>query len=100
MMLSSMIEVVPELSGIEEMQLFLAVAKQLANTRVVEQQPAVLVDNVQPGRAVFENLAKLAFVLGNIVADRTVSRNEPPSGHIAIAPVSLRARKAASWRLN
>src|SRR5215212_2487333 len=69
---SSVIEVVPEFSSIKQMQLFSGVAEQLTNAPVVEKQPAVLVDDVQPCRAVFENFARLALVLCDIVDDQTV----------------------------
>ena len=51
---------------VEELQLVLAIAHELAKTGVVEEQPPILVDDVQSGRAVFEDLAELAFVLGNL----------------------------------
>jgi len=71
---SALVEILPEFPGIEEMQLLFGVAKQLANARVVEQQPAVLVDHIEPGRTVFENLPKLPLVLCNIRVERTVNR--------------------------
>ena len=61
----AMVEVVPEPLGVEEMQLLLVVAQELAQARVVEEQPPVLVDDVEAGRAMFEDLAELALVLGD-----------------------------------
>src|SRR5436190_11317439 len=94
-----MIEVMPERLGIEEMQLFLAVAEQLANPRVVKQQPAVLVDDVQPGRTVFENFAKLAFVLRNIVPGRIVSSNRASVGtHCTLSSITSGSESATLGR--
>ena len=70
----SLIKVVPEFSGIEELQLFFGVTKQFANTRVVEEQSAVFVHHVQPGRTVFENFPELALVLCDVAAGRTIDR--------------------------
>ena len=43
-----------------------SVAEQLAEPRIVEEQPAVLVDDQQGGRAIFEDLAQLPLVLGDL----------------------------------
>jgi hypothetical protein len=63
----------PEFSGIEEVQLIRGITEQLANTPIVEQQTTILVDNVQPGGAMFENLPKLALVFCNILVDRFIN---------------------------
>ena len=46
----AMVEVVPELLGIEELQLVLLVAEQVAQPPVVEQDPPLLVDDADRGR--------------------------------------------------
>ena len=48
------------------MQLLLVVAQQLAQSCVVEDQPPVLVDKAQASRAVLEELAELAFLVGEL----------------------------------
>ena len=62
----ALVEVVPEPAGVDELHLFLVVAQQLAHAGVVEEQPTLLVDDVQAGRAVFEDFAELAFLLGDL----------------------------------
>ena len=60
-----MIEVVPETLRVEEVHLLFVIAQELAQPGVVEQQPPVLIDDVEAGRAIFEDLAELALVLGD-----------------------------------
>ena len=59
-------EVVPEPPGVEQLQLVLLVAEQFAQPPIVEQEPAVFVDDAHRSRAVIENFAKLAFLLGDL----------------------------------
>ena len=62
--------VVPEYAGIDAVEFFLAVAEQLAQPRVVEQQPPVVVDDHQRRRTELQQFAELALVL---------RRLDPPS---------------------
>ena len=62
----SVIEVVPESLGVEEMQFFLLVAKQVAHPPVVKQDPPLLVDDADRGRTVIQDLAKLALLFENL----------------------------------
>ena len=62
----ALLEVVPEHPRVDEMQLVLAVAEHFAQPRVVEQQPAVLVDDQQRRRTEFQHFAELTFVLGSL----------------------------------
>ena len=66
MIAGAVVEVVPEPPRVEEVHLLLVIAHELAQARVVEQQPPVLVDDVEAGRAIFEDLAELALVLGDL----------------------------------
>ena len=61
-----MIEVVPEEFGIEQLQLVFFIACQFTQPPIVKQQPSVFVDHAQSGRAVFKDLAKLPFLLGDL----------------------------------
>ena len=62
----ALLEVVPELPRVDELHLLLAVAQHLAQARVVKEQTALLVDDDQACRAVFEDLAKLPLLLGDL----------------------------------
>ena len=62
----ALLDVVPERAGIDELELVLLIAQQLAQPRVVEQQAPVLVDDQQGRRTEFQHLAELALVLGNL----------------------------------
>ena len=62
----AMVEIVPEPLGVEEMQLLLVIAEELAKAGIVEEEPPVLVDEAEGGRAVLEEIAELAFVLGDL----------------------------------
>lgn len=61
----SVVEILPEPPGVEELELGLVVADHLAKPPLVQQKPPRLVDHHQPGRAVFEDLAQLPFLLGD-----------------------------------
>src|SRR5829696_492206 len=62
----AVVEVVPEPLRVEEVHLLLVIAHEPPQARIVEQQPPVLVDDVEAGRAIFEDLAELALVLGDL----------------------------------
>ena len=66
----------PEPLRIEEIHLLFVVAHEFATTGVVAEQPPILVDDVEGGRAVLEDLAELALVLG----DRGRVRSLPVRG--------------------
>ena len=61
-----MVEIVPEPLGVEEMQLLLLVAEERAQPRIVEDEPPLLVDEAETGRAVLQELAELALLLGDL----------------------------------
>ncbi len=95
------VEVVPEPPRVEEVHLLLVIAHELAQSRVVEQQPPVLVDDVEAGRAIFEDLAELALVLGDLggapVVDEcraaVVRRGGPVIGHRCFHLAATRPRR-------
>ena len=60
---SPLVEIVPERPRVDELHLLFAVAEQLAQPRVVKEQPPVLVDHDKARRAMLEDLAKLPLVL-------------------------------------
>ena len=59
-------EIVPESPGIEKFKLHFLVAGQFAQPPIVEQQAPLLVDHAQRGRTIFEDLAKLTLLLGDL----------------------------------
>ena len=59
-------EILPEQPGIEERKLLLLVAEKRAEPLIVEEQPAVLVDDQEGGRAIFEELPELTLLLGDL----------------------------------
>ena len=63
---AALVEVVPEPFRIDLLHLARLVAEHVAEPRIVENEPPVLVDDEQAGRAVFQRLAKLALVLGEL----------------------------------
>ena len=62
----AVIEVVPEALGVEQLQLVLLVADQIAQPPIVKQDAAVLVDHAHRGRAVIQDFAKLALLLDDL----------------------------------
>ena len=56
----------PEQTSIAKLKFILAVSQDFAQTRIMEQQPAVLIDDQERGRAEFQQFAKLTFVLGGL----------------------------------
>ena len=66
----TLFEVVPELASINAVELVLSVSKQLAQPRVVKQQPAILIHDQQRSRTELQDFAKLALVLGGLSAGR------------------------------
>ena len=70
----TLFEVVPELAGVDAVELVLRVSKQLAQPRVVKQQPAILVHDQQRRRTELQDFAELALVLGGLsIAGRAVA---------------------------
>src|SRR5215203_4977544 len=63
---AALVEVVPEPARVEEHELVGVIAEQLAQAGIVEQEPPVLIDDVERRRAVFEDLAELALLLGDL----------------------------------
>ena len=59
----TMTEVVPKLSGIEEVQFLLLITEQLPEPPVVEQEPPIFVDDTESGGTKIQNFAKLALLL-------------------------------------
>ena len=62
----ALLAVVPEYAGIDAVEFFLAAAEQLAQPRVVEHQPSVVVDDHQLCRTELQQFAELALVLGRL----------------------------------
>ena len=96
-----MIEVVPETLCVEEVHLLFVIAQELAQPRVVEQQPPVLIDDVEAGRAIFEDFTELALVLGDlghgvVVAGAWIFISHRGGGPV-IGHLSLHRRAAPSW---
>ena len=58
----ALLEVIPMHTGIAEVELFLAVAENFAQARVMEQQATVLIDDQKRRWTKIEYLAELAFV--------------------------------------
>ena len=52
------------------MKLIPLVAKQLAHTRIMEKQAALLIDDVEAGGAVFENIEELALAFDKLGGTR------------------------------
>src|SRR6476660_5409158 len=61
-----MIEVVPELSGVQQFQFLFRVARQFAQTPIVKQEPSILVDDAHCSRTIVENFTKLTLLFGNL----------------------------------
>ena len=59
-------------TGIAEVELFLAVAENFAQARVMEQQVAVLIDDHKRRWTKIEYLAELAFVLCRFVSESDI----------------------------
>ena len=57
-------KIAPEL--IEQLQFFAAVTKKLSDPRIVEEQTTVLVDDVQSGRTVLEDVKELPLPIRHI----------------------------------
>ncbi len=51
--LRPVVEIVPELPRVELMQLLLGITQEFAQSGIVENEPPFLIDEAQPGRAVF-----------------------------------------------
>ena len=91
----------PEPLRVEEVHLLLVIAHEPAQARVVEEQPPVLVDDVEAGRTIFEDLAKLALVLGDLgralLVDEcraaVVRRGGPVIGHRGFHLAAPRRRR-------
>ena len=66
--LRTLLAVVPELAGVDAVELVLLIAQEFAQPRIVEQQPAILIDDQQSRRAELQHLAELALVLGRLDA--------------------------------
>jgi hypothetical protein len=64
---------VPELAGIDAVELVFTVSKQVAQPRVVKQKPAVLVDDQQRRRTELQDLAELALVPGGLSAGQAAA---------------------------
>src|SRR5829696_8194333 len=62
----SMIEIMPELFRVEEVQFLLVVAEHLAQARIVEDEAPLLVEKAEARRAVLEELAELALLIGDL----------------------------------
>src|SRR3954471_1082177 len=60
----ALVEIVPEIMRIKPLHLLLGVAEQLPDAGIVEQQPAILVDDVETSRTMVENFPELALMLG------------------------------------
>src|SRR5262249_37142514 len=61
----AVVQIVPESARVEQMKLVPAIAKQLADACIVEEQASVLIDDIQPGRAMFEDVQKLLLSIGD-----------------------------------
>ena len=57
-------------AGVAKIEFFLAVSQNLAEPRVVEQQPTILIDHQQRRGAEFQHLPELALVLGRLGSKR------------------------------
>jgi len=57
----ALIEVAPEFARVKKMKLVPIIAEKFAHTRVMEQEAAFFVDNVETGRAVLENIEELTI---------------------------------------
>ena len=79
----ALIEVMPMRAGVAKVEFILAVSQNFAQPRVVEQQPAILIDHQQRRGAELQHLAELTLVLG-----RLGSRSRAAIG---------RRRSACSW---
>ena len=64
-------------AGVAKVELFLAIAQNFAQSRVVEQQPTILIDHQQRRGAELQHLAELALVLGSLDS-RSRSRHWSP----------------------
>ena len=69
----TLLEVVPELARVEAVELVFLIAQELAQLRVVEQQPAILVHDQQRRRTEFQDFAELALVLRSLGAGRAAA---------------------------
>src|SRR5208282_510832 len=92
----ALIEVMPMHAGVAKVELFLAVAQNFAQPRVVEQQPAILIDHQQRRGAELQYLAELALVL-----DRLGSWSRVAIGRRQLACCGVRRHAAPAgliWR--
>ncbi len=78
----AVLEVGPKPFGVEEVQLVLVVAHELAQPCVMEDDPPLLIDDVERGRTMFQDLAELPLVLG----------------HLGRAPIGLRRQAVGARR--
>ena len=53
-------------AGVAKVELFFAVAQNFAQPRIVEQEPAILVDHQQRRGAKLQQLEELALMLGRL----------------------------------
>jgi hypothetical protein len=74
---------VPELASINAVELVVFVSKQLAQSRVVKQQSAILIHHQQCSRTELQDFAKLALVLGGLDSKCNVTIRRRRSGPIA-----------------
>ena len=61
-----MVLVAPKSSRIKKAQFFPVIAEQLTHAGIVKQKTAVFIDDVEAGRAVLENIEKLALAIGKL----------------------------------
>jgi len=62
----TLFDVVPKLASINAVELILPVSKQLPQSRVMKQQPPILVYDQQRSRTELQDFAELALVLGRL----------------------------------
>jgi hypothetical protein len=84
----ALIEVIPKQTSIEEVKLALAISEDLAQARIVEQEPPGLIYDTNRGWGELQQLPELTLVLGRFCSEsrRAVAccRSRYVRGHVVL----------------